>query len=87
MNQPAPSSQLSSEINEPVLKTATLSKKTSWIENPKVLQTAQPSVKIKNIPVTQIIEGESTTSMNKKLDQEPLEQPPISKATNSKLQQ
>lgn len=85
ISQPKSSSILSSSIKESGINTKSGDQGMKPIDKNTRLKNEEPNIRTKTISITQIIEAEPTTSMNKKLDQEILKQPDAGKATTSKL--
>ena len=86
IKQTAPSSKLSTLESESGIKQTAPSSKLSTLETTQIIKGNTPGVKTRTIEVGNIIEATPSSILSKQLTTE-LEQPPVSKATTSKLEQ
>jgi hypothetical protein len=83
--QPKSSNDLSSKIQSDIKIQKPTSKIDEPLEKTPVIKMELPNVRTTVISLTKIIEAEPTSSMNKKINEETVEQPKVSKATNQNL--
>ena len=83
--QPKPSNDLSSKIQNDIKIQQSVSNIDKKLDQTPVFKSEAPGIRTTVIPLTKIIEAEPTSSMNKKINEEPVERPEASQATKKDL--